>query len=55
MCPCVFQEDEFNSTSDLKCKELDSYLGSSHVSAYLKKDLLWGAVVNDECYSNTAR
>ncbi|XP_049329099.1 uncharacterized protein LOC125790044 isoform X2 [Astyanax mexicanus] len=29
-------EEEFINTADVKCKELDSYLGSSHVTAYLK-------------------
>ncbi|XP_062853675.1 uncharacterized protein LOC134316991 [Trichomycterus rosablanca] len=29
------QEEEFNNTSATKCRELDSYFGSSHVSTYL--------------------
>lgn len=30
------QEEEFNSMSSRKCEELDTCLGSSHVSTYLK-------------------
>ncbi|XP_048853138.1 uncharacterized protein LOC125721155 [Brienomyrus brachyistius] len=44
-------EDEFDNTSAAKCKELDSYLGSKHISTYLKNQ--W--ISCGELWSNFGR